>query len=54
MCDRVTVMKTGRVAGTRPIGETSQEEVVTMIMTGAPPGTTSATDGRTGNARSFA
>lgn len=36
LCDRVTVMKTGRVAGTRHISEIDKEEVVTMIMTGAP------------------
>jgi D-xylose transport system ATP-binding protein len=36
LCDRVTVMKTGRVAGTRHISETDKEDVVTMIMTGAP------------------
>ena len=36
ICDRVTVMKTGRVAGTRHITETDKEDVVTMIMTGAP------------------
>jgi D-xylose transport system ATP-binding protein len=35
LCDRVTVMKTGRVAGTRQIGETSREEVVRMILTGS-------------------
>lgn len=37
MCDRVTVMKTGRVAGSRHISEVTKEDVVTMIMTGAPP-----------------
>jgi D-xylose transport system ATP-binding protein len=36
ICDRVTVMKTGRVAGTRHVTETDKEDVVTMIMTGAP------------------
>lgn len=36
MCDRVTVMKTGKVAGTRHISETNQEEVVRLIMTGGP------------------
>jgi D-xylose transport system ATP-binding protein len=35
LCDRITVMKTGRVAGTRRIGETSREEVVRMILTGS-------------------
>lgn len=45
VCDRVTVMKTGRVAGTRAIGETDKEEVITMIMTGAP---SSARMGKTG------
>jgi hypothetical protein len=29
-------MKTGRVAGTRHVTETDKEDVVTMIMTGAP------------------
>ncbi len=34
MCDRITVMKTGRVAGTRKVAETSKEEIVRLIMTG--------------------
>lgn len=34
MCDRITVMKTGRVAGTRKVSETSKEEIVRLIMTG--------------------
>lgn len=47
LCDRVTVMKTGRVAGTRHISETDKEDVVTMIMTGAP--STSRTRARSGD-----
>lgn len=43
LCDRVTVMKTGRVAGTRHISETDKEDVVTMIMTGAPSSRTGTT-----------
>ena len=34
LCDRITVMKTGRVAGTRRIAETSHDEIVKMILTG--------------------
>lgn len=34
MCDRITVMKTGRIAGTRSVAETSKEEIVKLIMTG--------------------
>ena len=36
--DRITVMKTGRTVGTRIIAQTSQEEIVRMIMTGAADG----------------
>ena len=40
--DRITVMKTGRTVGTRIVAQTSQEEIVRMIMTGTadgrPPG----------------
>lgn len=34
MCDRITVMKTGRNVGTRKIAETNKEEIVRLIMTG--------------------
>ena len=35
LCDRITVLKTGRLAGSRHISETSKEEVLRMIMTGS-------------------
>lgn len=34
LCDRITVLKTGRLAGTRHISETNKEEVLRLIMTG--------------------
>ena len=34
LCDRITVMKTGRVAGTRKVAETTKSEIVQLIMTG--------------------
>jgi D-xylose transport system ATP-binding protein len=34
MCDRISVMKTGRIAGSRRISETNKEEIVRLIMTG--------------------
>ncbi len=34
LCDRITVLKTGRVAGTRRIAETTREEIVRLILTG--------------------
>ena len=36
LCDRVTVLKTGRLAGSRHISETDKEEILRMIMTGSP------------------
>jgi D-xylose transport system ATP-binding protein len=33
-CDRVTVMKTGRVIGSRRVDDTDQDEIVRMIVTG--------------------
>ncbi len=36
--DRITVMKTGRTVGTRIVAQTSQEEIVRMILTGAADG----------------
>jgi D-xylose transport system ATP-binding protein len=36
--DRITVMKTGRTVGTRVVAQTSQAEIVRMIMTGAADG----------------
>ncbi len=33
-CDRITVMKTGRTVGTRRVGETNQDDIVRMIVTG--------------------
>jgi D-xylose transport system ATP-binding protein len=34
-CDRITVMKTGRVVGTRRTSETSREETLRMIVSGS-------------------
>lgn len=34
MCDRITVMKTGRVAGTRRVAETTHDEILRLIVTG--------------------
>jgi D-xylose transport system ATP-binding protein len=34
LCDRITVMKTGRLAGTRRTGETTREEILRLIVTG--------------------
>ncbi len=34
-CDRITVMKTGRVVGTRRTSETSREEILRMIVSGS-------------------
>jgi D-xylose transport system ATP-binding protein len=34
LCDRITVLKTGRVAGSRRIAETTREEIVRLILTG--------------------
>jgi D-xylose transport system ATP-binding protein len=36
LCDRITVMKTGRVAGTRPVTDTDHEEILRLIVTGGP------------------
>jgi D-xylose transport system ATP-binding protein len=36
-CDRITVMKNGRVVGTRRVGEVTQDEVLGMIILGKPP-----------------
>jgi D-xylose transport system ATP-binding protein len=37
-CDRITVMKTGRTVGSRRIAETTQDEIVRMIVSGAADG----------------
>jgi ABC-type sugar transport system ATPase subunit len=34
LCDRITVMKTGRVAGSRKVADTTKEEIVRLIITG--------------------
>jgi ABC-type sugar transport system ATPase subunit len=34
LCDRISVMKTGCVVGSRPVGETSREEVLRLIVMG--------------------
>jgi simple sugar transport system ATP-binding protein len=34
LCDRITVLKTGRVAGSRRVAETTREEIVRLILTG--------------------
>lgn len=34
LCDRITVLKTGKLAGTRHISETNKEEILRLIMTG--------------------
>lgn len=36
LCDRITVMKTGRVAGTRRVEETDRDEILKLIVTGGP------------------
>jgi D-xylose transport system ATP-binding protein len=36
--DRITVLKTGRVVGTRRVAETSREEILRMIVTGTAEG----------------
>ena len=36
-CDRITVMKNGRVVGTSRVSEVTQDEVLAMIIRGAPP-----------------
>ena len=41
-CDRITVMKTGRVVGTRRTRDTSQEEILRMIVSGSAEPPTSA------------
>jgi D-xylose transport system ATP-binding protein len=33
-CDRITVLKTGRLVGSRRVAETSREEILRMIVTG--------------------
>ena len=33
-CDRITVLKTGRLVGSRRAAETSREEILRMIVTG--------------------
>jgi ABC-type sugar transport system ATPase subunit len=33
-CDRITVLKTGRLVGSRRVDETSQDEILRMIVTG--------------------
>jgi D-xylose transport system ATP-binding protein len=38
-CDRITVLKTGRLVGSRRIKDTSQEEILRMIVTGSANGT---------------
>jgi D-xylose transport system ATP-binding protein len=34
LCDRISVMKTGVVAGTRHISETSRDEILRLIVMG--------------------
>jgi ABC-type sugar transport system ATPase subunit len=34
LCDRITVLKTGQVAGSRRVAETTREEIVRLILTG--------------------
>ena len=41
-CDRITVMKTGRVVGTRRTRDTSREEILRMIVSGSAEPPTSA------------
>jgi D-xylose transport system ATP-binding protein len=38
LCDRITVLKTGRVAGSRKVAETTREEIVRLILTGGAAG----------------
>ena len=38
LCDRITVLKTGRVAGSRRVAETTREEIVRLILTGGAAG----------------
>ena len=33
-CDRITVMKTGRLVGSRHVAETTQDDIVRMIVSG--------------------
>ena len=33
-CDRITVLKTGRLFGMRRVAETSQDEILRMILSG--------------------
>ena len=33
-CDRITVLKTGRLVGTRRVAQTSQDEILRMIVSG--------------------
>ena len=33
-CDRITVLKTGRLVGSRRVAETTQDEIVRMIVSG--------------------
>jgi D-xylose transport system ATP-binding protein len=34
LCDRISVMKTGCVVGSRPVGETTREDILRMIVMG--------------------
>ncbi|MEZ5844710.1 MAG: ATP-binding cassette domain-containing protein [Hyphomicrobiaceae bacterium] len=44
--DRITVMKTGRIVGSRKTTETSQEEILRMIVTGSAEPSLSGPEGR--------
>jgi D-xylose transport system ATP-binding protein len=45
-CDRITVLKTGRLVGSRRIGETSQDEILHMIVSGVDQNTRSLREPR--------
>jgi ABC-type sugar transport system ATPase subunit len=34
LCDRISVMKTGCVVGSRPVAQTSREEILRLIVMG--------------------
>ena len=34
LCDRISVMKTGCVVGSRPVSQTSREEILRLIVLG--------------------
>ena len=44
LCDRITVMKTGRVVGSRRVGETTHDEILRMIVTGAVDGSAAVSE----------